>query len=152
MCVFFPFILGDKFVCVYQPASHRRRSHIFLIHFLSTMNALFLARRIHPFLSLVEIFVRLRRMTPQNRAYITHTKWSSFPSVSTLQGTAGYVNIPDRNGIRFFFPPDWGMLRRSRCIQIFLYTHGTSKLTKISRLTRPITSGRYVYVLYKFIS
>ena len=89
---------------MYQPASHRRRSHRFLIHFLSTMNALFLARRIHPFLSLVEICVRLRRMTPQNRAYITHTKGSYFPSVSTLQGTAGYVNIPDHNGIRKIFP------------------------------------------------
>ena len=53
-----------------------------------------------------------------------------FPSVSTLQSTAGYVNIPDHKGVK----------------------HGTSKPTKISLLIRPIASGRYVYVLYKFIS
>ena len=43
--------------------SQEKRPHRFLIYLLSTMNALFLARRIHPFLSLVEICVRLRRMT-----------------------------------------------------------------------------------------
>ena len=70
------------------------------------------------------------RMTPQHRAFITHTKravtplkrWARklFPSVSTLQITAGYVNIPDHKGV----------------------THDTSKLTKISLLSRPIASGR----------
>ena len=50
MCVFFPFILDIKFV------GHTSRGHTgFFIHLLSVVRALiFLARRIQPFLSLVD--------------------------------------------------------------------------------------------------
>ena len=50
LCVFFPFILDIKFV------GRTSRGHTrFLIHLLSAVRALiFLARRIQPFLSLVD--------------------------------------------------------------------------------------------------
>ena len=30
------------------------------------------------------------------------------------------LNVRNNNNVFTCFPPDWGMLRRSRCIQIFL--------------------------------
>ena len=56
VCVLSPFILDIKFVgWTYQPGSHRRKVTGFLIHLLSAMRALrFLARRIQPFLALVD--------------------------------------------------------------------------------------------------
>ena len=51
MCVFFPFIMGIRFVGRTSPG----HTGLFLIHLLSAVRALiFLARRIQPFLSLVD--------------------------------------------------------------------------------------------------
>ena len=57
VCVFFPFILDIKFVGRTSRGHTGGRSHRikFLIHLLSAVRALiFLARRIQPFLSLVD--------------------------------------------------------------------------------------------------
>ena len=65
VCVFFPFILDIKFVGRTSRGHTGRRSHrIFLIHLLSAVRALiFLARRIQPFLSLVDCEVEFRVLT-----------------------------------------------------------------------------------------
>ena len=69
------------------------------------------------------------RMTPHHRGYITHTKGSSRPCNAEpeifsrpFQPSKVPLDIPDHKGV----------------------THCTSKLTKISLLTRPMASGRYV--------
>ena len=55
VCVFFPFILDIKFVGRTSRGHTGGRSHRILIHLLSAVRALiFLARRIQPFLSLVD--------------------------------------------------------------------------------------------------
>ena len=57
VCVFFPFILDIKFCSLDVPAGvTQEEGHTgFLIHLLSAVRALnFLARRIQPFLSLVD--------------------------------------------------------------------------------------------------
>ena len=57
VCVcFLPIHSGHQVRWTYQPGSHRREGHTgFLIHLLSAVRALiFLARRIQPFLSLVD--------------------------------------------------------------------------------------------------
>ena len=56
LCVFFPFILDVKFVWVYQPESHRRKvTQDFSSTFILRCMPSFLARRIQPFLSLVDL-------------------------------------------------------------------------------------------------
>ena len=63
-CVFFPFILNVKFVGRTSRGHTGGRSHRILIHFLSAVRALiFLARRIQPFLSLVDREVELSVLT-----------------------------------------------------------------------------------------
>ena len=59
VCVFFPFILDIKFV------GRTNRGHTgFLIHLLSAVRALiFLARRIQPFLSLVDREIEFHVLT-----------------------------------------------------------------------------------------
>ena len=55
MCVFFPFILDIKFVAVPAGVTQEEGHTGDLIHLLSAVRALiFLARRIQPFLSLVD--------------------------------------------------------------------------------------------------
>ena len=56
MCVFFPFILDIKFVGSIPAGVTQEEGHTgFLIHLISAVRALiFLARRIQPFLSLVD--------------------------------------------------------------------------------------------------
>ena len=55
MCVFFPFILDIKFVGRTSRGHTGGRSHKISHHLLSAVRALiFLARRIQPFLSLVD--------------------------------------------------------------------------------------------------
>ena len=56
VCVFFPFILDIKFVGRTSRAVTQEEGHTgFIIHLLSAVRALiFLARRIQPFLSLVD--------------------------------------------------------------------------------------------------
>ena len=56
VCVFFPFILDIKFVGRTSRGHTGRKGHTgFLIHLLSAVRAsIFLARRIQPFLSLVD--------------------------------------------------------------------------------------------------
>ena len=54
MC-FLPIHSGNQVRWMYQPGSHRRKVTGFFIHLLSAVRALiFLARRIQPFLSLVD--------------------------------------------------------------------------------------------------
>ena len=54
-CVFLPIHSGHQVRWTYQPGSHRRNVTGFFIHLLSAVRALiFLARRIQPFLSLVD--------------------------------------------------------------------------------------------------
>ena len=64
LCVFFPFILDVKFVWMYQPESHSRKvtqdlSSTFFLRCIP----LFLARRIQPFLSLVDREVEMCVLT-----------------------------------------------------------------------------------------
>ena len=40
--------------------------------------------------------------------------------IQQVRSTRVFVYKPLRVLQKIFFPPDWGMLRRSRCIQIFL--------------------------------
>ena len=55
VCVFFPFILDVKFVGCTSRGHTGGRSHRILIHLPSAVRAfIFLARRIQPFLSLVD--------------------------------------------------------------------------------------------------
>ena len=70
VCVFFPFILDIKFV------GRTSRGHTgFLIHLLSVVRALiFLARRIQPFLSLVDRDVEFCVLT----IYSFSTRWAFF--------------------------------------------------------------------------
>ena len=64
VCVFFPFILDIKFVGRTSRGHTGGRSHRFLIHLLSAVRALiFLARRIQPFLSLVDCEVEICVLT-----------------------------------------------------------------------------------------
>ena len=59
-CVFFPFILDIKFVGRTSRGHTGGRSHRVLIHLLSAVRAsIFLARRIQPFLSLVDREVKV---------------------------------------------------------------------------------------------
>ena len=63
MCVFFPFILDIKFVGRTSRGHTGGRSHRIFIHLLSAVRALiFLARRIQPFLSLVDRAVKVTHM------------------------------------------------------------------------------------------
>ena len=63
VCVFFPFILDIKFVGRTSRGHTEEEGHTgFFIHLLSAVRALiFLARRIEPFLSLVDREVELLR-------------------------------------------------------------------------------------------
>ena len=63
VCVFFPFLLDVKWM--YQPGSHRRKvTQDFFIHLPSAVHPfIFLARRIQPFLSLVDREVELYVLT-----------------------------------------------------------------------------------------
>ena len=54
VCVFFPFILDIKFVGRTSRGHTGGRSHRFLIHLSAVRALIFLARRIQPFLSLVD--------------------------------------------------------------------------------------------------
>ena len=69
VCVFFPFILDIKFLGRTSRGhtggrSHRRKVTGFLIHLLSAVRALiFLARRIQPFISLVDCGVEFYVLT-----------------------------------------------------------------------------------------
>ena len=63
-CVFFPFILDIKFVGRTSRGHTGGRSYRILIHLLSEVRALiFLARRIQPFLSLVDREVEVSVLT-----------------------------------------------------------------------------------------
>ena len=63
-CVFFPFILDIKIVGRTSRGHTGERSHKILIHLLSAVRALiFLARRIQPFLSLVDREVEVSVLT-----------------------------------------------------------------------------------------
>ena len=63
-CVFFPFILDIKFVGRTSRGHTGGRSHRILIHLVSAVRALiFLARRIQPFLSLVDREVEVSVLT-----------------------------------------------------------------------------------------
>ena len=63
-CVFFPFILNIKFVGRTSRRHTGGRSHRILIHLLSAVRALiFLARRVQPFLSLVDREVEVSVLT-----------------------------------------------------------------------------------------
>ena len=70
---FLPINSGHQVRWTYQPGSHRRKVTGFLIHLLSAVRALiFLARRIQPFLSLVDREVEFCVLT----IYSFSTRWS----------------------------------------------------------------------------
>ena len=104
--VFFPFILDIKFVGRTSRGHTVGRSHTgFLIHLLSAVHALiFLARRIQPFLSLVDREVEFCVLKADSYAYEKLIrKWTKSVFFGFFQ-SYGYENGPDSYGqIRLSF-------------------------------------------------
>ena len=160
--VFFPFILDIKFVGRTSRGHTGGRPHR-ILHPPSFCGAclIFLARRIQPFLSLVDrevefcvltilivlhplgiflfsyFFIFLVRKIPFDGVELTSQRVRGLRGTSELPGRL----LPSGNPFkchkevlylqatispkRFdIFPPDWGMLGRSRCVHIFLQTGG----------------------------
>ena len=90
----------------------------FLIHLLSAMRALiFIARRIQPFLSLVDREVEFCLLTIQQIVLHPLGIFNPFKCHGEFFLSLQPMIPPNK---RFdISPPNWGMLRRSRWVQIF---------------------------------